>query len=77
MAKLIFCALVLVLIGPIWFDHQAPFLPDKFYCAVGAGYEALYRQDASELRRASGGKVGASPPPFDQTMCSWLVVGRD
>jgi BRCT domain type II-containing protein len=64
MAKLIFYALMLVLIGLIWFDNQAPCLPDKFYCVVGAGYEALYRQDASELRRASGGKVSASPRPF-------------
>jgi hypothetical protein len=56
MTKLIFYALMLVLIALIWFDNQAPFLPDKFYCVVGAGYEALYRQDASELRRASGGK---------------------
>ena len=63
MAKPIYSALVLVLvlIGLIWFDNQAPFLPDKFYCVVGAGYEALWRQDASELRQASG---DASPRPF-------------
>jgi hypothetical protein len=64
MAKLIFYALVLVLIGLIWFDNRAPFLPDKFYCVVGAGYEALYRRDASELRQASRGEVSASPRPF-------------
>ena len=57
-------ALVLILGGIIYFDNQRPFLPDEFYCVVGAGYETIYRLDASQLARASSGTAGASLRPF-------------
>jgi hypothetical protein len=64
MRNLIFYALVLLLIGTVWLDNRHPFLPDKLYCILGAGYETVYRLDASELPGGSWGKVGASPRPF-------------
>jgi hypothetical protein len=64
MAKLIFYALVLVLIGLIWFDNQAPFLPDTFYCVVGAGYEAYIDKMLQNFGEHLGAKLAHRRGPL-------------
>jgi hypothetical protein len=65
MRRLLYALLfVVLLIGVVWRDHQRPFLPDRAYCALGAGSEAIVQRSASQLLAGSLGKGRASPPPF-------------